>query len=562
MLEKLLLFSSLILINSLAFPQNNYSPSYWELIDEYEILANDNPDLCQLDSFGLTDRGVPLHCLIINSKGKFHRNEIQDQAVILIMNGIHPGEPCGVNASLQLAKEKIKNPDNFVTYCIIPVYNTGGMMNRGSFSRANQNGPEEYGFRGNTKNLDLNRDFIKADSKNAQSFYQLFQEWQPHIFIDTHTSNGADYQPTLTLLSTFPENLEEPQAKYLETILEPELYRSMEAQNQEMVPYVNVFRTVPDSGYKAFTDYPRYSTGYTSLFNVIGFTTEAHMLKPFDDRVKATLLFLNLVSDHAEKNYQKLIEIKAQADEVTANRTSIPYNWQVTDEVEWLEFPGFEASTDSISAVTGMPTLRYNRNRPYRKNIPYYAHHEAIDTYDLPEFYVLSGGWSEVIHLLDLNQVQYERIERDTLIDVMSTYISEFETFDNPYEGHYKHYNIQTEIKSQRIHFFPGDLIIPTNQAAKKYLASVFNPKAADSFFSWNFFDSCLMQKEYFSTYVFDQTATQLLKSNEKLKREFDQLKEADPAFAKSTRLQLEFIYEHSPYYETSHRRLPVYQLH
>ena len=90
---------------------------------------------------------------------------------------------------------------------IIPVYNVGGALNRGSYSRANQNGPEAYGFRGNARNLDLNRDFIKCDSRNARSFNRLFNQWKPDVFVDTHTSNGADYQYVMTLISTQKDRL-------------------------------------------------------------------------------------------------------------------------------------------------------------------------------------------------------------------------------------------------------------------------------------------------------------------------------------------------------------------
>jgi hypothetical protein len=478
------------------------------------------------------------------------------------MNGIHPGEACGINASLAFAKEKLKKPDENITYCIIPIYNTGGMMNRGSYSRANQEGPEAYGFRGNARNLDLNRDFVKADSKNTQSFYRLFHAWKPHIFIDTHTSNGADYQPTLTLLSSFPENMESPLGTYLKEVMEPVLYSSMKAKGQEMVPYVNVFGTTPDSGYKAFTDYPRYSTGYASFFNPLGFTTEAHMLKPFPDRVEATQQFLETIAEFADENYLDLLNLKTKADSLSIRRATVPYDWTISERADSIEFPGYRADTETVSSVTGEKTLRYDREAPYRKKVPYFAYHEAEDEYQIPRYYVLSGAWTEVAELLVLSGVRYERIENDTTILVQSTYISSYESSKWPYEGHFKHSEVETRTEEQEIHFYPGDLIIPTQQLARKYLAHIFNPEASDSFFSWNFFDSCLMQKEYFSSYVFDETAAELLESNAKLKEEFEEKRKNDAEFRSNARQQLDFIYKRSPYYEKSHRRLPVYEIH
>jgi len=543
------------------FSQNNYTPTYNELLTEYRALNRNYTSISKLDSFEVTDRGIPLHLLIISADGVFSRNSLEDRTVVLIMNGIHPGEPCGINASLDFARAKLESPDKNVVYCIIPVYNIGGMLNRGSYSRANQVGPNSYGFRGNTKNLDLNRDFIKADSRNVMAFYKIFHHWRPNIFIDTHTSNGADYQPTLTLLSSFPENMEPEMGSYLTHTMEPALYTAMKSKGEEMVPYVNVFRTTPDSGFKAFTDHPRYSTGFASLFNTIGFTTEAHMLKPFHQRVKATLKFLNVIADFSEENYEELIQLKNTADSLSLKRTSVPFNWKVSEKADSIEFPGYAANMNTISQVTLLPTLRYDRSNPYRKKIPFFKHHQAEDEYDIPSYYVLSGAWTDIIQLLDLNQVAYEELKNDTAIEVRSIYIDTYKSYDKPYEGHFKHYEIQTTEKIQSIQFFPGDVIVPTNQPAIKYLAHIFNPKAADSFFSWNFFDSCLMRKEYFSSYVFDQTAAELLKANPELGEELEEMRKSNPDFAANSREQLRFIYERSPYYEESHRRLPVYEL-
>jgi len=163
---------------------------------------------------------------------------------------------------------------------------------RGSFSRANQNGPIEYGFRGNALNLDLNRDFIKCDSKNALAFNSLFTKVRPHLMVDTHVSNGADYQPTLTLITTQSDKLGRSQGEFLRTVLEPALFERMEATPFPMVPYVHTMGRTPESGIEGFLETARFATGYAALFGTIGLTTETHMLKPFKDRVEATYLFL------------------------------------------------------------------------------------------------------------------------------------------------------------------------------------------------------------------------------------------------------------------------------
>lgn len=170
------------------------SATYFECIAFYKKLAAVN-SIITIKNFGLTDAGYPLELVLVSSDKSFNPQQWQQKLVVLVNNGIHPGEPDGIDASMLLirdiATKKIALPSNIVL-AIIPVYNIGGSLNRTAFSRVNQNGPEAYGFRGNAQNLDLNRDFIKCDSKNAKAFTTIFHWLNPDIFIDNHVSDGAE----------------------------------------------------------------------------------------------------------------------------------------------------------------------------------------------------------------------------------------------------------------------------------------------------------------------------------------------------------------------------------
>ena len=217
----------------------NKTPEYNQIIDFYKNLDDQYPN-AKLLEYGKADCGFPIHLFVIDANENFSPDGQDNKAVILINNGIHPGESCGVDASMNLAKnllESGKIPEN-VILAIIPIYNIGGALNRNSNSRANQNGPEEYGFRGNAKNLDLNRDFIKVDSKNARAFIRIFREWKPEIFIDTHTSNGADYQYIFTLLSTQKNKLNPVLSSYLTKDLESFIFKQMKEKGFPATPDV------------------------------------------------------------------------------------------------------------------------------------------------------------------------------------------------------------------------------------------------------------------------------------------------------------------------------------
>ena len=282
------------------------SATYFEAIDWYKELGKQSP-IIKVTTAGNTDAGYPLNLVLVSNDKNFDSKQwhLKHKVVILINNGIHPGEPDGIDASMLLVRDiinqKITLPNN-VVLAIIPVYNIGGCLNRGALSRVNQNGPLQYGFRGNSQNLDLNRDFTKCDSKEARSFTTLFHALDPDILIDNHVSDGADYQHTMTLITTQYDKLGANLGTWLRQSFEPQLYQSMAKKNWDMTPYVNFETASPDNGMEMFYDPPRYSSGYAALFGTISFMPETHMLKPFADRVMATYNLLQTMITTAGNN--------------------------------------------------------------------------------------------------------------------------------------------------------------------------------------------------------------------------------------------------------------------
>src|SRR5690606_21518973 len=205
--------------------------------------------------------------------------------------------------------------------------NVGGALNRNSYTRANQNGPESYGFRGNARNFDLNRDFIKADTKNTRSFYEIFHYVKPDVFIDTHVSNGADYQYTLTHLFSQHNKLGGDLGRYLHQNLMPELHRSLSKKEWDITPYVNVFNQVPEKGFTQFNDHPRYSTGYTSLWNTLGMMVETHMLKPYDQRVWGTYELLRSMVEITDVDAEYIRKIRATANKAQREKKVYRFNY-------------------------------------------------------------------------------------------------------------------------------------------------------------------------------------------------------------------------------------------
>ena len=536
--------------------------TYKEAIAFYQQLAKTFPQQSKLFSYGSTDFGKPLHLLVLSKQKIFDPATLRksNKRILLINNGIHPGEPEGIDASMLFARELLKNntlPDN-VVICIIPVYNIDGNHNRSGTSRANQNGPIAYGFRGNAKNLDLNRDFIKTDSKNSQAFQQIFNTWQPEVFVDTHTSNGADYQYTMTLIPTQKDKLNPILAAYLTKTLVPDLYSKMKVKGYELIPYVNSINETPDEGITGFMESPRYSTGYVALHNSIGFMPETHMLKSFDKRVESTEKLLQTYVTIIARDAKIIGENKRKADEFTAQQKDFPLDWKLNKSVyDSIEFKGFVAK-QKPSEVSGLSRLYYDRNEPFTKKIKYWDKFEPSITVTKPIAYLIPKAWDKVIGLLKLNNVKMQQLVADTKLNLQMYYIGEMRTGTRPYEGHYQHSGVNLTPMMQNVQFYEGDYVVYVNQATNRYIVETLEPQSVDSFFNWNFFDSILGQKEGYSAYVFEDTAADLLKKDPELRKKLEAEKLKKPDMAKSASAQLDFIYKNSDYHEKTFMRYPI----
>ncbi|MEN8119007.1 MAG: M14 family metallopeptidase [Bacteroidota bacterium] len=570
---KTILLTTTLLINIISFGQykpryqDNKTPTYDEIIKYYKDIST-KYDQAFLFEEGKTDIGKPLHLFVISFDKDFTPESIRNKnkRVVFINNGIHPGESCGIDASLQFAtdllsgKLKAKKYIENTVICIIPVYNIGGALNRGPYSRMNQVGPEEHGFRGNARNLDLNRDFIKNDSENAKSFAKIFHKWEPDVFVDTHTSNGADYQYALTLIATQSDKLNPILAEYMDKTMVPHLYKSMKNGRYEMVPYVQTLKQVPDSGIYSFYDSPRYASGYSTLFNTIGFITETHMLKPYKDRVLSTYDFILNLTGFVNKNYIQLGEIREKAINRTKEQEEFTIGWELDKSRDSsIIFKGFEAQYN-ISSITGKQRLHYNRSKPFEKPIKYYHHYKAVKTIKKPAYYIIPQAWHEAIFRLKLNGIEFKRLSKDTSIMVTAYFIDDYKTRD-AYENHYLHYNIQVHTEKVEIKFYKGDYIIETNQEGNSFIIETLEPEAVDSYFTWNFFDAMIQPKEWMSAYIFEETAEKILKERPELKLELEEAKKKDKRLAENHYWQLYFIYQRSKYFEKSYRRYPVYRL-
>jgi len=543
--------------------RGNTTPTYEKLITHLNEISSLHSEV-ELYNMGPSDYGLPIYVCIVNgakdSTNTFKK--AREETTILFNNAIHPGEPDGINACLIWLEEILKNKksiENLPVVAFIPAYNIGGMLNRSSNSRANQNGPNEYGFRGNAQNLDLNRDFIKMDAVNSFTFAKIFHALDPDVFVDNHVSNGADYQYVLTYISSLRERLAPTLNSIIYDALLPDLEKILKENHKiDLFPYVDLKGKTLKEGIVAFNDLPRYAMGYASLFHSLSFTVETHMLKPFPLRVEATLAFMEELINWTSLNNTSIENARVEARKFVTEAPYLKYNYVTSSKRDSILFKGYQHSFP-IHKITGLKRLKYDNTKPYTSYVPYFKTSIAKDSVKTPNFYYISAQEQDVIKRLAANKVEIKMISKDTSMLLGVYRVVEFSPSKKPYEGHFKLKNIKVQRDQELIQLKKGDWMVNSNQDASLFIHSVLQPELEDGYLSWNFFDSYLQQKEYFSSYVFIDKIEEILNNNPKLKKEYEQKKKEDAAFANSEWNQLYFIYKRSAYFEKSYNRLPIY---
>ena len=546
---------------------NQNQTTTWEAcIRFYEALAQRYPAVLQFSQIGVSDVGIPIHAGIVSADGVFDREQVRQagRAVFFNNNGIHPGEPEGIDACMSLVRDLCLQPDRLAAlgstvYLFIPIYNVDGSCNRGDTSRVNQDGPESFGFRGNSLHLDLNRDFIKCDSLNAQLFNRFFTAWDPDVMVDTHTSNGADYSYTMTLIHTQADKLGGGLGAFLRESMLPVIYRGMEERGWPTCPYVNPVQVSPDQGIADFLEVPRFSTGYAALNHTIGFMPETHMLKPFKDRYESMRALLDVTLAFTVANAPQIQSLRRQARQASRSRTQWPVRWKLDEtRPSRLRFKGY-AAVHSPSLLGNYQRLAYDRSQPWEREIDYFTHFAEEAVVRAPRAYVIPQAWRAVVERLGWNGVRMERLDTARTVQAQVSRIQAVQSRPGAYEGHVFHDELTMETRLQTVELQAGDWWVPLDQDKARYAVETLEPQAHDSFFRWGFFNSILEKKEHFSDYVFEDLALQLLEDEPGLRERFEQWKAAHPQLLSEPKAVLGFIFENcARHAELQWRRYPV----
>ncbi len=543
------------------------TPSYDETVAYCKLLDQASPFI-QYTTFGTSSQGRKLPLLIVNGSGQFDpaSSRHDGKLVLLIQAGIHAGEIDGKDAGLMFLRDMVVNqmfggvPKN-ITILFIPIFNVDGHERFSPYNRINQNGPEEMGWRTTAQNLNLNRDYLKADAPEMQDWLKLYQLWQPDFFVDIHVTDGADYQYVMTYgLETFG-NMDEGLTKWTVDNLIPAMESNMDQAGYPAFPYI-MFRKWgdPRSSLRSTAAGPKFSQGYTAAQNRIGLLVENHMLKDYKTRVSSTYELLHFLCGYLDEKAAAILELNAMADLNSASaefrKQPFPLNFTAGKDSVMVDFRGVEYDIVK-SDLTGGDWFIYHPDKPANFKIPYYNHQVPSSTVQLPEAYIIPPEWSEIIGKLTLHGIKYSVLNKPVRINVESYKFTKIEYGKSSYEG-----RIQVtptfETFTGEMDFPAGSVVIPTSQRAVRVIAHMFEPASPDSYLQWGFFNATLEMKEYFEAYVMEDYARKMIAGKPGLKEEFEQWKAANPEAAKDQYAQLQWFFLRSPYADKKMNVYPV----
>lgn len=535
------------------------TPRYEETVVYLRRLVAASREL-QMISIGKSGEGRDIWLVIASKERAFTPAALRksNKPLVFAQAGIHAGEIDGKDAGLMLlrdmtvrgTKRELLDGANFL---FVPIFNTDGHERFSRFTRINQRGPVEGGWRTNAQNLNLNRDYMKADAPEMHAMLRALDTYDPDLYIDLHVTDGADYQYDVTYGWNGPLGYSPAIANWLATSLRPAVDEGLRAMGH--IPGPLIFTDDPLSGIGLGPDDPRLSTGYGDARHMPTILVENHSLKPYDQRVLGTYVFLENVLRTVARNAAGLRQAKSAAR--AARAESVPLAWRFDEKSTppTIEILGVE-SRETLSPVSGGVRTEW-LGRPVARTAPLKLENEVSSSVTRPAAYWLPPSWTEVIERLDLHGIRYERITTPRELEVTMYRFAAPAYAENQFEGHVRvTANATTERRRER--FPAGTLRIPTDQPLGTLAVLLLEPSSPDSLFQWGFFHSILAPTEYVESYIMEPMAERMLADDPQLAGEFRRKVAGDAAFRGDPRARLQWLYERTPFYDERARLYPV----
>ena len=524
------------------------------------------PQYCATSSFGTTPEGRPMQVLVVSQTGSLTPEQAHASGipVLFFQGGIHAGEIDGKDAGF-LALRQLLESDGLrqVVVVFVPVFNVDGHERFGRYHRPNQAGPEEMGWRVTSQNLNLNRDYTKAEAPEMQAMLALLNRWDPILYVDLHVTDGAEFQPEVANLIE-PIFVGDPSLQPLGKALQKDVNRRLSEQGCLALDFYPSLRDSQDpaSGFGDGAYTPRFSTGYWALHNRLSMLVETHSWKDYKRRVEITRKVLLALVELANRDGLHWLQAAAAADRAALllGGQTIALSHKNTDHHRDIYFPGY-AYKKSLSQISGNPAaLSYDAKTPEIWKIPFYDEVVPDRVSEAPRggYLVPTGQAALVAAKLKLHNLRFRVLETGLSERPLQVFRAESADLSKrSFEGR-QQLAVKGQWRSEKQSLPPGSLWVPIAQPNSRLLLALLEPMAPDSLLSWGFFNAHFEQKEYMEEYVAETVGKEMLEQHPDLKAEFLQKVASDPEFARNSAARLDFFYRHHPSYDQRFNIYPV----
>lgn len=524
------------------------------------------PQYCATSTFGTTPEGRPMQVLVASQTGALTPEQARASGipVLLIQGGIHSGEIDGKDAGF-LALRQLLESDGLrqIVVVFVPVFNVDGHERFGRYNRPNQVGPEEMGWRVTSQNLNLNRDYTKAEAPEMQAMLGLLNRWDPTLYVDLHVTDGAEFQPEIANLIE-PIFVGDPNLQPIGKALQKDVNRRLSEQGCLALDFYPSLRNPQDpaSGFSDGAYVPRFSTGYWALHNRLSMLVETHSWKDYARRVELTRKTILALVELANRDGVSWVQAEAAADRsaLLLGGQTIALSHKNTDHHRDIYFPGY-AYKKTPSQISGDPgALSYDSKKPEIWKIPFYDEVVPDRTSEAPRGgYLVPAGQAELVAAkLKVHNIRYRVLEKGLSSRPLEAFRADSSEFSKrSFEGR-QMLSVKGKWQTEKQSLPPGSLWVPIAQPNSRLLLALLEPTAPDSLLSWGFFNPYFEQKEYMEEYVAEAVGKEMMAKRPEIAAEFLQKLASDPEFAKSPEARLDFFYRHHPSYDQRFNLYPV----
>lgn len=529
------------------------------------------PERARCFEFGRSPENRPLLAIAVSDDGVLDPEAVRarQRPVVLFQGGIHAGEIDGKDAGFIALRELLEGRENRgalarTTVLFVPVFNVDGHERFGAWNRPNQRGPEQMGWRATAQNLNLNRDYTKADAPEMRALLGLLNDWDPILYTDLHVTDGAELREDLSV-EVEPGHGWDLELGRTGHALRDEVLARLQRKGFHALPFYPEFVAAddPESGLAAEVRSPRFSLSYWATRNRFGALVETHSWQEYPRRVAATCETIHAMVELAARDGDKWLGAARAADDRARllGGRPVALSFKNSDAVQTVELRGYEYSREP-SSVSGQPWIRYDTTRPVVWRLPLRHEVQPALTVTAPAsgYVVPSAHAAWMSEKLALHGIEFQRVTAPQPASAVQTFRADKATIAaETFEGR-SLMTVDGSWRDEKRDIGAGALFVPIAQPKARLVMSLLEPQAPDSFVAWGYFSAAFERKEYMENYVTETVARQMLSQDAALKAEFERRLREDAAFAGSPNARLEFFYRRHPSWDERYGLYPVYR--